>query len=181
MDSLGYHGDLNSAARAENLEKFRQAGFGDDEQPRILVATDLAARGLDVPQVDHVVMFDFPLNPLDYLHRSGRTARGVGGGRTGNGRVTALVCKRDKVLATGIERAVQRGEPLDGLSSRKSDYLPGARLNKLVGGDAPRSNFRSSRGGGGGGPRNNRGSRSRNGGGRRGSRPNGRRQGRGRP
>ncbi|CAN0387063.1 unnamed protein product, partial [Hapterophycus canaliculatus] len=36
-----------------------------------LVCTDIAARGLDMPDVDHVVMFDFPLNPIDYLHRSG--------------------------------------------------------------------------------------------------------------
>ena len=68
-------------------------------------------------------MFDFPLNAMDYLHRSGRTARG-----TGLGKVTALVAKRDKVLATAIEQAVVRGEALDGLSSRKSDYQPGARL-----------------------------------------------------
>lgn len=97
----------------------------------MLVCTDLAARGLDVPQVDHVVMFDFPLNALDYLHRSGRTARGVADETTaGKGKVTALVAKRDKVLATAIENAVLKGEPLDGLSSRKSDYLPGGRLNR---------------------------------------------------
>jgi superfamily II DNA/RNA helicase len=82
-------------------------------------------------QVDHVVMFDFPLNALDYLHRSGRTARGVADETTaGKGKVTALVAKRDKVLATGIENAVLKGEPLDGLSSRKGDYLPGGRLNR---------------------------------------------------
>lgn len=131
IETLAYHGELNSEARADNLRRFRLAGSnsqGDDDasqQPRILVATDLAARGLDVPQVDHVVMFDFPLNALDYLHRSGRTARGD---RTG-GRVTALVSKRDRVLANAIEKAVQRGEPLDGLTSRKSDYQPGGRLH----------------------------------------------------
>ena len=76
-------------------------------------------------------MFDFPLNALDYLHRSGRTARGVADETThGKGKVTALVAKRDKVLATAIENAVLKGEPLDGLSSRKSDYLPGGRLNR---------------------------------------------------
>ena len=75
-------------------------------------------------------MFDFPLNALDYLHRSGRTARGVADETThGKGKVTALVAKRDKVLATAIENAVLKGEPLDGLSSRKSDYLPGGRLH----------------------------------------------------
>jgi len=155
IESLCYHGELNSQARAENLKLFRQAGLASEggvggadssssRPPRVLVCTDLAARGLDVPQVDHVVMFDFPLNALDYLHRSGRTARGIASAsgdeekksrkqqaarQQGNGRVTALVTKRDKVLANAIERAVQRGEPLDGLSSRKSDYLPGGRLN----------------------------------------------------
>jgi len=130
--SLCYHGELNSLARSDNLNQFRLAGLGQkpkgeqqESYPSILVCTDLAARGLDVPQVDHVVMFDFPLNALDYLHRSGRTARGVSSERKGNGRVTALVAKRDRVLAGAIERAVQEGKPLDGLSSRKSDYLPG--------------------------------------------------------
>lgn len=124
ISAISYHGELNSAARAENLALFRKA-----DQAAVLVCTDLAARGLDVPEVDHVVMFDFPLNALDYLHRSGRTARGVGRDRTGHGRVTALVGKRDKVLANAIEQAVVKGEQLDGLSSRKSDYLPGGRLN----------------------------------------------------
>jgi superfamily II DNA/RNA helicase len=130
IESLAYHGELNSAARSENLDLFRQAGSDplNESIPRVLVCTDLAARGLDVPQVDHVIMFDFPLNSLDYLHRSGRTARGLSNSRQGNGRVTALVSKRDRVLANAIEIAVQRGDPLDGLSSRKSDYLPGGRL-----------------------------------------------------
>lgn len=128
IETLAYHGELNSEARTENLRRFRMAGT--EGEPRILVCTDLAARGLDVPQVDHVVMFDFPLNALDYLHRSGRTARGD---RTG-GRVTALVSKRDRVLANAIEKAVQRGDPLDGLTSRKSDYQPGGRLHAGGGG-----------------------------------------------
>lgn len=136
IDSLSYHGELNSVARSENLRRFRQAGEDPtSDEPKVLVCTDLGARGLDVPQVDHVVMFDFPLNALDYLHRSGRTARGVADETTkGKGRVTALVAKRDKVLATGIENAVLKGEPLDGLSSRKSDYLPGGRLSRRGGG-----------------------------------------------
>jgi superfamily II DNA/RNA helicase len=120
IESLAYHGELNSQVRSENLQAFRKQKDGDIQ---ILVCTDLAARGLDIPQVEHVVMFDFPLNAMDYLHRSGRTARGVGGGK-----VTALVAKRDKVLATAIQNAVVKGEALDGLSSRKSDYLPGAKF-----------------------------------------------------
>jgi Superfamily II DNA and RNA helicases len=173
IDSLSYHGELNSIARAKNLELFRQAGkmsegdyeeYEDDEWdefenafdegdeisqtpferspktkqiPRIMICTDIAARGLDVPEVDHVVMFDFPLNPIDYLHRAGRTARGISkqdssGIRAGSGRVSALVAKRDRVLAMAIESAVQRGEPLDELSSRKTDYLPGSRLQNAA-------------------------------------------------
>lgn len=122
LSCLSYHGDLNSIARAENFDQFRKG------TSQLLVCTDLAARGLDVPTVQHVIMFDFPLNALDYLHRSGRTARGMNAGK-----VTAMVTKRDQVLAMAIERAVQRGESLDGLSSRKSDYQLGGRLHKRGG------------------------------------------------
>jgi len=134
LDCLSYHGDLHSKARSDNWEQFRM-----DDASDILVCTDLAARGLDVPAVDHVVMFDFPLNALDYLHRSGRTARGVAGGGV-KAKVTALVSKRDKVLANAIERAVQRGEPLDGLSSRRTDYLPGGRLDGFLSKSSSSSN-----------------------------------------
>jgi superfamily II DNA/RNA helicase len=80
-----------------------------------MVASDLAARGLDFPgTIDHVVNFDFPVNPIDYLHRAGRTARGGAAGR-----VTSLVAKRDKVLAQRIEWALAHDEPLDQLSAQK--------------------------------------------------------------
>jgi superfamily II DNA/RNA helicase len=126
IESLCYHGDLGSTARVESLKAFR-AGDG----VRVLVCTDIAARGLDIPEVDHVVMFDFPLNSIDYLHRAGRTARGLSDVGA-KGRVTALVAKRDKVLATAIERAVQMGMPLDELTSRKSDYRNDGKLGKKI-------------------------------------------------
>ena len=122
IESLSYHGELNSAARAENLKRFRQGASSSDDdnndnmdngEPTFLVCMDLAACGLDIPEVDHVVMFDFPLNSMDYLHQSGQTARGAG-----RGKVTALVAKRNKVLATAIEHAVVQELPLDGLSSK---------------------------------------------------------------
>ena len=151
IESLGYHGELNSALRAQNLKAFRER-----DGCNVLVCTDMAARGLDIPNVDHVVMFDFPLNSIDYLHRAGRTARGVNDVGA-KGSVTALVAKRDKVLATAIERAVIRGDPLDSLSSRKSDYRPGGKLSRQLGGrkdravasrDAARDKRRSGSGGG---------------------------------
>lgn len=171
--------DLQSSDREDNLREFRKVGEGlYDDGPRVLVCTDIASRGLDVPQVDHVVMFDFPLNPIDYLHRAGRTARGLnsgnhvsrqsGGTKRGEGKVTALVTKRDRVLASAIEGAVQRGESLEGLSSRKSDYEAGARLGahslgSSGGGRGRGSNNNSNSGRGG------RVGRGRNGGGRGGS------------
>ena len=114
---LCYHGDMNSRDREASLLEFRGADTG------ILVCTDLAARGLDLPQVDHVVNFDFPRNPIDFLHRVGRTAR------AGNsGTVTSLVTKKDRVLAAAIDKAVNDGRPIDQLSSSKIDYEPGRRL-----------------------------------------------------
>lgn len=141
--SLCYHGELNSDAREENLMKFREAGSdnGNEDNAAVLVCTDIASRGLDVPQVDHVIMFDFPLNPIDYLHRAGRTARGLSSSTGGDGKVTALVTKRDQVLARAIEAAVQSGESLEGLSSRKSDYQ-NTKLNT-------KGDSRGGRGGGG--------------------------------
>ena len=122
-------------------------------------------------------MFDFPLNPIDYLHRAGRTARGLNSGnigskdsqaKRGQGKVTALVTKRDRVLATAIEGAVQRGESLEGLSSRKSDYSQGAKLGAR--GSTVR-NDSGGRGGRGRGRGGGRGGGGRGGGGRgRGSR-----------
>lgn len=171
VTSLCYHGDLNSDDREDNLEQFRKAGEGGIGDASVLVCTDIASRGLDVPQVDHVVMFDFPLNPIDYLHRAGRTARGLSSSganannsaiKRGEGKVTALVTKRDRVLATAIEGAVQRGESLEGLSSRKSDYAQGAKL-----GDRGRvSGNRGEAGGGRGGRGRGRGGRGRGRGGR---------------
>lgn len=123
--TLCYHGELNSNLRGSNLKTFMENGSNCN----VLVCTDMAARGLDIPSVDHVVMFDFPLNPIDYLHRAGRTARGLDDVGA-KGRVTALVAKRDKVLAQAIEKAVQNGQPLDALTGRKSDYDVGAKLGK---------------------------------------------------
>ena len=102
VSCLCYHSDISSD-REENLGRYRLAdsGGGGIDAAAVLVCTDIASRGLDVPQVDHVVMFDFPLNPIDYLHRAGRTARGLGGGTSAKsgpkpweGKVTATSSPR---------------------------------------------------------------------------------------
>lgn len=112
-NAVSYHGELNSKEREANLDKFRSG------EEKIMVCTDLAARGLDIPETDHIVLFDFPLNPIDYLHRTGRCGRA---GR--KGKVTALVTKRDEVLANAIQQAIRNNQPIDKLSSDREDYKP---------------------------------------------------------
>src|SRR4029077_20628149 len=65
------HADRSQGRRVEALAGFRQG------QHRILVATDIAGRGIDVPGIEHVINFDIPENVDDYVHRAGRTARGA--------------------------------------------------------------------------------------------------------
>ena len=69
------HGDLRQSKREKVILKFRKNRF------QILVATDVAARGLDIPHIEHVINFDIPQNPEDYIHRIGRTARAGAKGR----------------------------------------------------------------------------------------------------
>jgi len=74
FDAAPIHGDLDQSVRMKTLEKFRSGEL------KILVASDVAARGLDVPAVSHVFNFDVPIHADDYVHRIGRTGRA---GRSG--------------------------------------------------------------------------------------------------
>ncbi len=69
VDAAPIHGDLDQATRTRTLESFRNGGL------KILVASDVAARGLDVPAVSHVFNYDVPFHAEDYVHRIGRTGR----------------------------------------------------------------------------------------------------------
>ncbi|HYA84515.1 MAG TPA: C-terminal helicase domain-containing protein [Candidatus Bathyarchaeia archaeon] len=69
------HGDLSQGERDNAMHKFKE-GTVD-----ILVATDIAARGIDVPAVGHIINYDIPFEPLMYFHRIGRTARAGGRGK----------------------------------------------------------------------------------------------------
>ncbi|KAL8487040.1 hypothetical protein ACS0TY_023653 [Phlomoides rotata] len=106
ISAVNYHGEVPAEQRIKNLEKFKS---NDGDCPT-LVCTDLAARGLDL-DVDHVIMFDFPSNSIDYLHRTGRTAR-----MGAKGKVTSLIARKDTFLAARIEEAMMKNESLESLS-----------------------------------------------------------------
>ncbi|KAJ3142892.1 hypothetical protein HDU90_002764 [Geranomyces variabilis] len=72
-------------------------------KPMILVATDIASRGLDTVNVGHVILYDFPQTAIDYLHRVGRTAR-----NGAKGKATTIVSKKERKLADKIENDVRR-------------------------------------------------------------------------
>src|SRR5256885_6530406 len=74
FSAIALHGDMDQSARTAALEQFRRG------EVSLLVASDVAARGLDIPAVSHVFNFDVPHHPDDYVHRIGRTRRA---GRTG--------------------------------------------------------------------------------------------------
>jgi len=91
------HGDLNQVQRDRVMNRFRNA------QVEILVATDVAARGLDIPDVSHVINYDIPWDPESYVHRIGRTGRA---GRTGD--AITLVTPREQRLLRTIERVINK-------------------------------------------------------------------------
>lgn len=100
LSSVAIHGDKSQGARTRALKDFKR------QSVRVLVATDVAARGLDIDRLPHVVNFELPDTPEDYVHRIGRTGRG--GER---GEALSLVCMDE----SGQFRAIQRliNMPLD--------------------------------------------------------------------
>lgn len=94
-DAAELHGDMAQPARMETLDKFKKG------EVRLLVCSDVAARGLDIPKVSHVFNFDVPSNSEDYVHRIGRTGRA---GRSGE--AYTLVTRLDAKLLSGIERLI---------------------------------------------------------------------------
>ncbi|MGC3936633.1 DEAD/DEAH box helicase [Roseobacter sp. EG26] len=99
-DAAPIHGDLDQSQRTRTLDGFR------DGTLRFLVASDVAARGLDVPSVSHVFNFDVPSHAEDYVHRIGRT------GRAGRDGKAIMICvPRDERNLADIERLVQREIP----------------------------------------------------------------------
>ena len=97
VDSTAIHGNKSQPARTRALADFKAGSV------RVLVATDIAARGLDIVELPHVVNFDLPHVPGDYVHRIGRT------GRAGcTGEAISLVSSEDEPLLAAIERLLKR-------------------------------------------------------------------------
>ena len=96
-EATALHGAMPQAVRMRRLESLRKG------HTKILVATDVAARGIDVPRISHVINFGLPMKPEDYTHRIGRTGRA---GR--NGVAITLVEHRDRAKIRNIERFTQQ-------------------------------------------------------------------------
>ena len=91
------HADRSQAQRRQALEGFRSG------KHRVLVATDIAARGIDVAEIGHVINFDMPHVPEDYVHRIGRTARAEA-----SGRASSFASPEEHGLLAGIEKFTRR-------------------------------------------------------------------------
>lgn len=99
-DAAPIHGDLDQSQRTKTLDAFRNGEL------RLLVASDVAARGLDVPSVSHVFNFDVPGHAEDYVHRIGRTGRA---GR--EGKAITICSPRDEKQFDAVEALIQKEIP----------------------------------------------------------------------
>ncbi len=116
------HGNRSQAQRTKALAGFKAGEF------RVLVATDVAARGIDVEALGHVVNFDIPAVPDDYIHRVGRTARAEA-----TGKAFTLVAPEDQANLGRIERAVGSKLPRVRLEGFAYEATPDAPLEVPIG------------------------------------------------
>jgi len=130
------HGDLEQRDRERVIQGFR------DQKHRVLVATDIASRGLDIPHIEHVINYDLPHAPEDYIHRIGRTARAGAEGSS-----LCLISPDDHERWVAIHKLLYPGEPLpakhpsahEGRSGNGGGGQKRRRFNnKPRGGGAPR-------------------------------------------
>jgi superfamily II DNA/RNA helicase len=122
FDVVALHGDMAQVKRTETLEKFRA------NQVRLLVASDVAARGLDIQGLSHVFNFDVPIHAEDYVHRIGRT------GRAGNlGRAFTFATADDGRNVAAITKLIGKDIPLmtlDGFTHPSFDEEGGRRRGR---------------------------------------------------
>ncbi len=148
LTAAAIHGNKSQGARTRALAAFKAGDV------RVLVATDIAARGLDIDLLPHVVNFELPNVAEDYVHRIGRT------GRAGNeGQAVSLVCVDEKSLLRDIERLLKRQIPQEVIAGYEPDLsippepIPNGRNNSRGGGRSSGGGGRgrsSARSGGGG-------------------------------
>ncbi|KAK6160144.1 hypothetical protein DH2020_003525 [Rehmannia glutinosa] len=105
-----YHSNISLEERTENLIDFQQKGG-------VFVCTDAAARGLDIPNVSHVIQAEFASSAVDFLHRVGRTARA---GQ--HGLVTSLFTESNRDLVAAVRQAEEVGLPVEKAFSRKRSF-----------------------------------------------------------
>jgi superfamily II DNA/RNA helicase len=130
FSAAALHGDMHQGARNRTLDSMRRG------QVKVLVATDVAARGIDVPAITHVFNYDLPKFPEDYVHRIGRTGRA---GR--NGIAVSLVNHAEGMNVKRIERFTKQLIPIDiveGFEPKKTASAP--RSNARPGGWKPGDN-----------------------------------------
>jgi len=122
FDAAAIHGDLDQSVRTRTLDSFRKGDL------RLLVASDVAARGLDIPDVSHVFNFDVPHHADDYVHRIGRTGRAGKSGQTfmivtpadsrGLDKVLKLIGKAPQEVTLDLDFSTARSEPREGRPAR---------------------------------------------------------------
>jgi ATP-dependent RNA helicase RhlE len=146
IGAMAIHGNKSQGARTKAL-----ADFKSGELP-VLVATDIAARGIDIDMLPHVVNFELPNVPEDYVHRIGRTGRA---GATGE--AISLVCVDEEIFLKDIERLTKRTIPREVVPGfeppvgEKAEPIVLGRMTIGVGGTRRNSGGGGRPGGGGGG------------------------------
>ncbi|HEX5452874.1 MAG TPA: DEAD/DEAH box helicase [Stellaceae bacterium] len=119
LDAAALHGDMSQPKRTETLERFKNG------EVRLLVASDVAARGLDIQGLSHVFNFDVPYHAEDYVHRIGRTGRA---GR--EGRSFTLAAPEDGKNVAAIQKLIGKDIPLanvHGIADAELEFDEGAR------------------------------------------------------
>ena len=141
ISAMAIHGNKSQTARTKALADFKAGSL------QVLVATDIAARGIDIDQLPHVVNFELPNVPEDYVHRIGRT------GRAGaQGEAVSLVCLDEEIFLRDIEKLIKRSIPRQDVpgfeppANERAEPIVLGRMTIGIGGTQ-----RNGGGGGGGG------------------------------
>src|SRR5579872_5045390 len=121
FDAAALHGDMPQSKRTETLDRFRSG------EVRLLVASDVAARGLDIAGMSHVFNFDVPIHAEDYIHRIGRTGRA---GR--EGRAFTLATAEDGRFVSAIEQLTGKSIPLATLNHPPSSPTAAPTVSPLA-------------------------------------------------